>query len=326
MKRLAAFTSFVLAVALAPSAFADAALGVSSLSVDGPRPLSLTLWYPGQGGEAELVGGNAVFEGTAGRRGAVPTETSVPLILVSHGGLRSASDTGAWLSAALARAGNLVVEVNGPRPATAAEAVDEIWHRPDDISRALDVILATPNWPDHIDEARVSVVGFALGGTAALALAGGVFAPESFVQSCSGGNQGPDCGWYAARNVALTSVDLVHLSMPRYDPRIQAVVAIAPEYLDVFSPLASEINVPALHVSLGPDGAPYASIGTHMAHVAVPSSTVFDGFQVCTPMGPVILEDDGGDPLLCGVSTHARRQAQATITTEIVQFLALFHD
>ncbi|MGL4557997.1 MAG: alpha/beta hydrolase family protein, partial [Afipia sp.] len=105
-------------------------------------------------------------------RDAPITQGQFPLILVSHGGLRSAEDSGAWLSSALARSGRIVVEVNGPRPGTGAEAVNEIWRRAHQLSRALDAILSDPEWADHIDPDDVSVVGFALGGTAALEVAG----------------------------------------------------------------------------------------------------------------------------------------------------------
>lgn len=322
MKLIAACTAFALVVACATVAVADPVLGVSTIEVDGPRPLTLTLWYLGRGGEQDLVAGNAVFEGTAANRDALLVGDAVSLVLVSHGGLRSASDSGAWLAAALARVGHLVVEVNGPRPATAAQAVDEIWHRPNEISRALDTVLGTPAWAERIDHTRISMVGFALGGTAAITITGGVIDPHSFVQSCTGGNLGPDCGWYAAQNVSLGSVDLVNLTTPQHDPRIQATVAIAPEYLHAFSNDLAEIAAPALRISLGPQSGSPVPIDSVLSQLSIPTATLFDGFQVCTSAGGAILAEDGGDPMLCGVSSDARRRVHDTIATEVIEFLA----
>ncbi|OAN80192.1 hypothetical protein A8B78_11195 [Jannaschia sp. EhC01] len=326
MKRIAACTAFALVVACATAAVADPILGFSTIEVGGPRPLTLTLWYPGRGGEQDLVAGNAVFEGTAANRDALLVGDAASLILVSHGGLRSVSDSGAWLTSALARAGHLVVEVNGPRPVTAAQAVDEIWHRPNDIGRALDTILDTPAWAERIDHTRISVVGFALGGTAAITIAGGVIDPQSFVQSCAGGNLGPDCGWYAAQNVSLGSVDLVNLATSQHDPRVQATVAIAPEYLHAFSNDLSEIVAPILRISLGPQGGSPVPIDSVLSQISIPTATLFDGFQVCTSAARAILAEDGGDPMLCGVSTDARRRVHDTIALEVLAFLADRHN
>ncbi|PJN95439.1 hypothetical protein CNY89_08490, partial [Amaricoccus sp. HAR-UPW-R2A-40] len=59
----------VLTLACATPVLADPTVGVASLDAgDRSRPVSLTLWYPAEGGIPEDVGGNAVFLGTpAGR-------------------------------------------------------------------------------------------------------------------------------------------------------------------------------------------------------------------------------------------------------------------
>ncbi len=135
--------SLALIMAATPG-LAQTAAGFASLrdsSVTG-RPLSLSIWYPSQERASGSVGGNAVFEGAPAAADAPVPDGPFPLVVVSHGGLRSASDTGAWLSASMARAGHVVVEVNAPRPDDAAAALDEIWRRPEDIRRALDLVLA----------------------------------------------------------------------------------------------------------------------------------------------------------------------------------------
>lgn len=282
----------------------------------------MTLWYEGSGGTQEDVGANAVFTGVlAGREGSLNGDR-LPVVFISHGGLRSAANSGAWLAAALSRAGYLSIEINAPRPATAADAVDEIWRRPDDVSRALDALLSDSIWSEHIDQDRIFVAGFALGGTAALALGGGNFEPQSFVQSCDGAVNGPDCGWYNAQNITLGSVDLEELAEARRDPRITSVVAVAPEYLDVFSVGLTSLEVPSLVVALGGDDAQYASaLAAGVTVVQVPAANVFDGFQTCTPAGPEILAEDGGDPAVCGLSAEARQQVHDAIASEIVSFI-----
>lgn len=321
--KIAWFLALALASASPGAAHADVGVAALHTSGGGPgRPLSLTIWYPAEeGGTPVTVGGNAVFAGTAARRDAPLSAGHFPLVLVSHGGLRSAADSGAWLGAALARSGSIAVEVNGPRPRSAAKAVDEIWRRPDDVRHALDALLAGPRWSGHIDPARISVVGFALGGTAALALAGGSFAPHAFVQACQRPAGGPDCAWYAAHKVSLDAVDEKQLAAPHRDRRIASAVAIDPEYMDVFaSGSLAAIRVPVLLVTLGKEAASGRAAGA-LKHARIATATAFDAFPVCTPAGPAILSEGGGEAGLCGTSAADRKRAHATIAAQVISFL-----
>lgn len=314
-----------LPLACASPGLAHAAVGVAALHTsagDPERPLSLTIWYPAaEGGPQVTVGGNAVFAGTVASRDAPPPSGHLPLVLVSHGGLRSAADSGAWLSAALARSGSIAVEINGPRPRSAGKAVDEIWRRPDDARHALDALLADPQWSGHIDRARISVVGVALGGTAALALAGGQFDPLSFARSCERPAGGPDCAWYAAHRVDLAAVDERQLASPHRDPRITSAVAIDPEYMDVFAPSSlAAIRVPVLLATLGKDAASGGAAGA-LKYARIAAATLVDAFPVCTPAGPAILAEGGGDAGQCGTSAADRNRAHAAIAARVVSFL-----
>ena len=316
-----------LALAWASPCLAQETLGVTTLhafSGDQSRPLSLSVWYPAKGGTPVTVGGNAVFTGvTAGRDAPLPGGL-LPLVLVSHGGLRSAADSGAWLSAALARSGAIAVEVNGPRPRVAAKAVNEIWRRPEDVHHALDALLGNPRWSAHIDRTRIAVVGFALGGTAALALAGGDFDPRAFAQSCDGPGGGPDCAWYAAQRVSLDTVDRAQLATPRRDPRITAAIAIDPEYMGVFAPGSlAAIADPVLLVTLGKDGVSGAAIANDgLQRASIAEATRFDAFPVCTPGGAAILAKGGGEAGLCGAPAADRTRAHAAIVARVVGFLS----
>ncbi|WP_298920968.1 hypothetical protein [uncultured Roseobacter sp.] len=304
--------------------YADQTLGVATIDVAGEnveRPLRLSLWYPGLGGKVEEMGGNAVFTGETAVPDAAVVARRFPLVLVSHGGLRSARDSGAWLSAALARSGYIVVEVNGPRPATAAEAVDEIWRRPSDTSRALDTVLNHPIWSQHIEESRISVVGFALGGTAALKLSGSQLDTQAFMQSCGTFGGSPDCGWLEAHNVSLGSVDLDALTTARKDARVSSVVAIAPEYTHAFSDKSSHAGISALIVLLGSDKPLSSPVDATTQVIEIPNADVSDGLPVCTSAGPEILSEDGGDPSICGPSAETRSAAHSAIANSVLTFL-----
>lgn len=319
-------SKLALATALAfatTAALADPTPGVTHLGTAATesRPLALSIWYPATEAASASVGGNAVFAGTPAAPDAPIPAGPLPLVLVSHGGLRSAAESGAWLSAALAEAGYVAAEVDAPRPAAADEAVNEIWQRSQDLGRALDLILADPDWAERIDTSRIYAVGFALGGTAAMSAAGYVIDPRAYVASCSTRiAPAPDCGWYASEHVSPNHVDHAELAQSRYDPRIAAAVALAPEYLAVFAP-SDVIKAPTLVISL--DGSsPVFAEGPAGETTVLADATAFDAFAACTKAGPAILKEDGGDPALCGDEAAARDHAHRRIVEAITAFLA----
>lgn len=322
-------TAFVLLAALTGASPGLAEPGMVSLATDaaaGPRSLAVSVWYPAHDAASVEIGGNAVFEGAAAIPGGRVAAGPFPLVLVSHGGLRSAADSGAWLSAALAESGYIAVEVNAPRIDEAKQAVDEIWRRPEDLGRALTLLLDHADWSGRIDTDRVFAVGFALGGTAALALAGRDLDVEGYMRSCDddddgggdgrGAQPGPDCGWFAAGGASPAMVDRERLAASRRDPRVAAVVAISPEYLDKLSPAPA--GVPTAVVSLGGSGAEDPG---EAAGITIADATPFDAFPVCTEAGPRILSEEGADPALCG-ETRARERIHAEIVAKITSFLA----
>jgi len=305
-----ALSGLLVALLVATPCLADSPVGVRRLAADSgddPRHLSLSVWYPAEGGgTVEEVGGNAVFVGQPAYRDAAMALGDYPLVLLSHGGLRSATDTGAWLSGRLAEKGFVVVEVNGPRPDSAAGAVDEIWRRPRDVSRALDRVLQDPALSAMVDPARIAVAGHALGGTAALALGGGRFDADAFVSACAAETEGPDCGWFRAQGVSLADVDQEMLEHGHRDTRISAAIAIDPEYAGVFltpslTGLGTDIRVIWLSA---PDHPQFTDAGLPQA--VIETATGYDAFALCTSKGKYILADDGGDASICDADAAER--------------------
>lgn len=316
--------SFLLVVAIffIPN-FAYCSIGFSSLidSSEEARPLILSIWYPTNDNQSDImVGGNAVFHGESAAVDAQVTGRH-PLVVISHGGLRSTNDSGAWLSATLAKAGFIVIEVNAPRPESPVVAVNEIWQRPRDISRALSVILDSPVWVDHIDQKKVFVVGFALGGTAALFISGAILDANNYFQSCDNvGTVGTDCAWYSSHNVALSQVSQSEFKQPKYDYRFNSAVLIDPEYLESFSSDSRLPSTPTLLISL--DSKKLETIKLpQVEKKIIDKASSLDAFAVCTEKGAQILLEEEGDATLCGVSSEARARAHTLITNMVLSFL-----
>lgn len=303
---------------------AETGAGVAHLSdaAGEKRPLELSIWYPSDEQASATIGGNPVFEGVSAAPDARLPEGPLPLVVVSHGGLRSAADSGAWLSSSIAQAGFIVVEVNAPRPKDGASALDEIWRRPQDITRSIDLMLADAAWGERIDQGRIAVAGFALGATAALSVAGAQMDAERYLRSCAGesGTEGPDCGWYAAQGVQLSQTSREGLARPARNPRVTAAIAVNPEYLAALG--EAPADVATLLVSLGDRREDAPSAGQAIQAVVLPEASVFDAFAVCTEAGPGILLEEDGDASICGGSTEARKTVHQAVSEAITSFLA----
>lgn len=314
---LARLTGLALAALLAVPGHAagdKTGVGVSSMirpEANFGRGVSMTIWYPAQtgGGASELVGRNAVFEGTPAQREASPIPGKLPLVLLSHGGRRSSEQSGAWLAGRLAEGGYIVAEVSGQRPRDPATALGEIWRRPAELGQALDLLLNDPDWQMRIDETRVAVAGVALGGTAAMMLAGGMIDEGAYERNCWTAHPSTDCEWFASGGIDPASVDPQALTLSRQDPRVRAVLAIAPEYLAEFR-AASLAERDARMTIFGLDqpapGEARLAAQAGIEVLPLEGADLYDLFALCTPGGAKLLEEEGGDPALCGSTAEER--------------------
>jgi predicted dienelactone hydrolase len=329
------FFPFLAAIALAASIpYASAAdrIGVRSIAMPSPErgmELSVTLWYPADtGGEPVLIGDSAVFRGTPAHRDAPMADGRFPVILLSHGGLRAAPNQDGWIASRLAAQGFVVATPQQPDPGrlSAADAVHEIWLRPGDLSATLTALERDPVLAGKIDAQEVGVIGFLLGGSSALALAGARRDAGAYAGSCDAGGAGLDCGWFAKSGVDLRKIDVVKMERSDLDPRIKAVISVDPEIAATFTAASlSGISIPVHIINLGrPDamlpGLRASSLAQRIPDVRydqMPDATHFDVFGVCKPEGPAIVRDEGDDEGLCTDGARPRTEIHAQLAAMI---------
>src|SRR5690606_12229447 len=135
------------------------------------RNLEVGIWYPAAtGGTTSLVGDNEVFKGAPAAINALPEKGSFPLIVMSHGSGGRFQGM-AWLASELARAGYIVAAPNHPGTTSGdstPQDTPKIWQRTGDLSAVIDTMTTDPAWSDIVDKNKISVLGFSLGGTAAM--------------------------------------------------------------------------------------------------------------------------------------------------------------
>ena len=294
--------------------------------------LDARVWYPaGAGGGAVIVGDNAVFHGAPARQDAAIAGRSLPVILLLHGGLRSAPVSGAWVASRVAAEGFVVAtprppRLEGPR---VKDAPEELWLRPADLSATLTALENHPTLRSRLDTKAVDVLGFQLGGTAALALVGARIDGQRYARSCDRGGTGMDCAWFASNGIDLHSIDLARAERSHPDRRVRAAVAVDPELSDDFDPASlSATSGPVQVINLGePDSIRVELEASSLAgaipgaiYDTVAGATGSSAFNLCKPQGPAILRQEGDDAALCRDGQRPRVDVHALLAQMTASF------
>lgn len=246
----------LLAASLLPALPAAAQVGLQrtqAVGGDAGVPAGV-IWYPSPAPATPQRFGP--FE-VAVAPGAPVTPGVLPLVLISHG--TGGHELGhAWLARQLAAEGFLVLSIRHPgdhfQDRSGVTRPDYLAERPRQLSRALDALLADPQWGPRVDTRRIAAVGHSAGGHTVLALAGAQPDRVRLVNHCSPAGAGLQAdaamcrlGGFsldkpapvlAAGAAALPSVT---------DARIRAVVAMSPlgQGLDLDT-LAARVEVPVM--------------------------------------------------------------------------------
>ena len=216
-----------------------------TLTIAGDTPATVALFYP------TAVADRAVTMGPwlpVVAPGAPASDAPLKgLILISHG-------TGGTelnhhnLATRLARDGYLVAAVRHAgdnwQDRSLIASGRYFSERPLQLSRVLDVLLASPEWGARIPTERIGAVGHSAGGYSVLALAGAQAESQRSAQHCRTVQDDPGYCSLAKGGAGAGAPEPRPVSVP--DRRIRAVVALAPMAV-VFTPESlTAITVPVL--------------------------------------------------------------------------------
>ncbi|HEU6441337.1 MAG TPA: dienelactone hydrolase [Microvirga sp.] len=339
MSRGLAWTAAFLFHAIAGAADAappEHGVAVRSVTASAPargQSIEVTVWYPTDAkGSSEMIGESRIFRGTPALRDAPPAEGHFPVVVMAHGGFRAAPYQEAWLAASLATRGYVIAVARPPvlGPKDARKAIQELWLRPADLSAALTAIENDPDLSPRIMVGKAAAVGFFLGATSALALAGVRFEPDRYARSCDQPETSIDCAWFARGGIDLKRTDAAMLSRSHQDERIKAAVAVDPELSTSFAPESLVgIRVPIDVINLGSpgtippalDASGLRSFVPTSRYATIPGATSFSAFNPCTPDGPALLRDDVDDDAICRDGNRPREEIHREIAERIADAL-----
>ena len=362
---LTALHAALLATATAGTALAGAA-GVEALEAPGPtraiastapaelpgydrlaveaehrdRPLGGSLWYPAvQDGYRSAVGADAAFVGEPVLQGPIPAETPPggrPLVLISHGSGGNADNLG-WLSAALVAHGALVAGIDHPGSTSGDSSprrAIRLHERTADIAALLDALLADATFGPLIDPDDITVLGFSLGGTAALQSVGARLDHAAYARYCAAPDDGAvDCRYFERGGVDIATLDRDAFEASARDPRVSRAVAVDPGFGHAMSEEAlATIEVPVQLINLGtraerwtavdvsPEGNDLAARLPDARYEEVEEANHFTFLGVCTDAAPTLLAREGEDPICDDPAGVERAETHERLAALIAAF------
>jgi len=314
MKR--AFTlALTLAAGMAAADSGTDPIGYTAFTTHAPhhgRTMSMAIWYPAAGdGKEMMVADSAVFQGFEVRERATAKQGSYPIVLLSHG-MGGNTRSLAWLAAGLVEQGAVVVNVNHPNSTWGdfdlAEGLRH-WTRVQDLSLALDTLLADARFADHLDTSRIMASGFSFGGWTALSMGGMRGNHAGYVAHCEEyESASAHCRDLLREDLGLTEVDESAWNASYADPRVTHVVAIDPGLVwGMSKDDAGGLVDPVRMIGFGAgedrmlavdfDKSGLAALMPEAQIDNIVPATHFTAMPVCTPMGAAILAEEKDDPV-----------------------------
>ncbi len=340
------FAAFLALLVAAPSQAHDVGQQEITISSNEPgRNLQVSVWYPAaSGGKMSLIGDNRIFKGAPAAINAAPKKGSFPLLVMSHGSGGRVQGM-AWLATELAEAGFIVAAPNHPGTTSGdstPQDTPKIWQRTGDLSAVIDTMTTDPIWSTVTDKNKISVLGFSLGGAAAMEIAGARASLDAYARYCDAYSKW-DCGWYAGgvgyRNneqikvdkVDLRAIDKSRFEQSNLDRRVTAAVLVDPGLAQAYDDhsLAS-ISIPMNFINLGEAGTvPPGVVADRLAtitplgtHVAVAGATHFSFLPECKDGAVDLLKSLGEiDPICSDEARRPRADIHADITKLVLKAL-----
>ncbi len=220
------------------------------------RPITTHIFYPTLENREEplLIGPPKTpmfYAGNVVWNGALETAGEHPLIVMSHGTGGSAL-TLLWVAEAFVKQGYIVVGVNhhgntALEKKKYAQGYTLWWERARDLDVAVNTILSLPEWSKKIDQTKIGVLGFSLGGYTTIAALGGRSDTRLFEAFCKSTKRDFTCepqkefpNMYS-EFAEVRDTPQVERSLDRHndDYRVslfKAGYVIAPAVLQIFTP------------------------------------------------------------------------------------------
>jgi len=308
------------------------------------RPITSHVFYPTLDRHVEplMIGppGGALFSAGDAVWNAKPIlNQTLPLIVMSHGTGGSSLQM-LWMAETLVKNGYIVVGVNhhgntAIETKKYAEGYVLWWERSQDLAVVLALLFENKQWSNMIDQQKVGVVGFSLGGYTAISAIGGITDKALFDRFCRSDKRDSTCdaqGEFSEIEKEFAKVknsDQVKASVEKQShsfkvDAIKAAFVISPALVQAFTKhsLAS-ISLPTTIVVGSADQVAEPRTNARVAAARIPDANYIEVEKVghytflseCTELGEKILK---------GLCVDNQGVSRATVHGEVSERAASF--
>lgn len=300
------------------------------------RPVAASVWYPaGSPSYRAPLGDGPIFAPSMVLMAPAVAEGRHPLILLSHGSGGNAAGLG-WLAEGLVAKGAIVLAVDHPGSTSGDSSPRrslDLDARARDLDAALQYVLADPDFAPHIDAKRIAAIGFSLGGTTALGLAGVRFDGNVQAQNCATGPEAADCGFFTRARADFAAAK--GFGADTSLPEVASAVAIDPGFGGSATPASlAAVSIPVHLINLGtadrlaavdvsPTGNNLAARLPGASYSTFTPATHFSFLAPCKPGAEALLAEEGEDPICTDPKGADRIKLHADLIADISQALHL---
>lgn len=286
------------------------------------------MWYATSSGEPQTVGGNAIFPSyQAVPDGAVTPGRKSPLIILVHGSGGIAEGM-AWIAHDLAARGAITVAADHPASTLGdptRRSILDVWEQPADVRAMIDQLAAS----DWIDQDRIAVIGFSLGGVSAMLLAGARLEFAQVPAFCKTHRDGA-CEGFEHHFASFDAAFFARANADHADHRIKAAVAIAPAFTEAMTAASLRALAPTLLIAGGRDQQlpPQTRIRPMLEYLRAPSTyheiaaaQHFSFLPTCRPNAVALLSETHEEFICQEQAGATREQLHADALAAITAFL-----
>ncbi|MGA1932299.1 hypothetical protein ACH5BF_06200 [Arcobacter sp. YIC-464] len=282
--------------------------------------IKVMVFYPSLDNEDFILGKHKLFMSQSVALDGTLKKGKYPLIFLSHGGLRSASNQIDWLAKALVQKGFIVLLAKSKLDKKTA--FYEPWLRANDILISFEKLKETEKFKDSIDYENINSVGFLLGATSFALSSSANLNLERYKKQCLN-TQSLDCAWYKENGIDLKAFDVEFIKDIKVSIPSKKAVLFDMEYSNMFDKNSLEDSMTDFSfINLSNqkllDNSHFKDSFTYEK---IKNSNVFSSFSLCTKKGKMILKGTKENPNLCYEEKVSKELIHKNIIDTIVSIL-----
>ncbi len=290
----------------------NASVGLYTYTLDSElrkSKIQVSVFYPSDEKEEYILGEHKLFISEKFAFEKKILNSRFPVVLLSHGGLRSSNNQINWLAKYLASNGYIVLLTKAKNLDTKSVIYEPLF-RVNDMNIAYKHLSKQAFFKNHLDDKNINIVSFLLGATSSLLYVGVTFDFKKYINQCRSIKKSMDCLWYEKNKISFTNFDtsLVKKVIPLAN--VKKLILFDTELSTLFNKKSLEgltqniliINL-ANNISLLDNNKLQNNI-KNSKYTKVLNSNVFSSFSLCSKKGKKILKGDKNNPNLCSNSNN----------------------